>query len=119
VLFTDDWGSYPTPCKEHGLDHRPTNVSKSTELAHEVLPSIHRVFSLLHRVLLGTYQGGVRRKHLPRYLAEFEFRFNRRSSKQRGLLFQRLLSCATQRQSPYYWEIVGRYDGQTPLSLVA
>ena len=119
VLFTDDWGSYPTPCKEHDLDHRPTHVSKSTEQAHEALPSIHRVFSLLHRILLGTYQGGVRRKHLPRYLAEFEFRFNRRSSKQRGLLFQRLLSCATQRQSPYYWEIVGRYDGQTPLPLVA
>ena len=117
VLFTDDWRSYRKPAREHDCDHRPTNVSKSGDGAHEVLPSIHRVFSLLHRVLLGTYQGGVRRKHLPRYLAEFEFRFNRRHSKQRGLLFQRLLSCATQREAPFHWEIVGREDAQTPLRL--
>lgn len=117
VLFTDDWRSYRAPAMEHGCDHRPTNISKSSEDAHETLPSIHRVFSLLHRVLLGTYQGGVRRRHLPRYLAEFEFRFNRRSSKQRGLLFQRLLSCATRREPPYFWEIVGREDARTPLLL--
>ena len=92
VLHTDDWRSYPGPIREHGCEHRPRNVSKETEKAHEILPAIHRVFSLLHRVLIGTYQGGVRRKHLPRYLAEFEFRFNRRTSRQRGLLFQRLLS---------------------------
>jgi transposase-like protein len=117
VLHTDDWASYPGPMQEHGCEHRPTNVSKATEKAHEFLPAIHRVFSLLHRVLLGTYQGGVRGKHLPRYLAEFEFRFNRRSSKRRGLLFQRLLSCATRRAPPYYWEIVGREDAQTALEL--
>jgi len=119
VLFTDDWRSYPAPMKEHGCEHRPTNVSKSTEEAHVVLPAIHRVFSLLHRVLMGTYQGGVRRKHLPRYLAEFEFRFNRRSSKRRGLLFQRLLSCATRETPPCFWEIVGRHDAKTPLPLAA
>ena len=117
VLFTDDWRSYRAPMREHDCEHRPTNLSKASEDAHEILPAIHRVFSLLHRVLLGTYQGGVRRKHLPRYLAEFEFRFNRRNSKQRGLLFQRLLSCATQRESPYHWEIVGREDARTPLRL--
>jgi hypothetical protein len=50
VLFTDDWRSYPTPAKDLGHDHRPTNISKSEEEAHEVLPAIHRVFSLLHRV---------------------------------------------------------------------
>jgi len=119
VLFTDDWRSYPAPMKEHACDHRPTNMSKSTDDAHVTLPSIHRVFSLLHRVLLGTYQGGVRRKHLPRYLAEFEFRFNRRRSKQRGLLFQRLLSCATREAPPCFWQIVGREDAFTPLPLAA
>jgi hypothetical protein len=115
VLFTDDWRSYRAPAQEHGCEHRPTNISKAPEDAHEILPAIHRVFSLLHRVLLGTYQGGVRRKHLPRYLAEFEFRFNRRNSSRRGLLFQRVLSCATQRHPPYHWEIVGREDARTPL----
>ena len=119
TLFTDDWCSYPKPAKDLGHEHRPTNVSKSTRKAHHVLPAIHRVFSLLHRVLLGTYQGGVRRKYLPCYLAEFEFRFNRRNSLRRGLLFQRLLTCATRRQPPYFWEIVGREDAGTPLATAA
>ena len=119
VLFTDDWRSYPRPAKEHGCDHRPSNLSKSTEPAHEILPAIHRVFSLLHRVLLGTYQGGVRRKHLPRYLGEFEFRFNRRGSRNRGLLFQRVLSCAVLGVPPVHWEIVGRPNARTPLRLAA
>ena len=119
VLFTDDWGSYRTPAKDLKHDHRPTNISKSSEDAHAVLPAIHRVFSLLHRVLLGTYQGSVRRKYLPCYLAEYEFRFNRRTSKRRGLLFQRLLTCATRRSPPSYWEIVGREDARTPLAVAA
>jgi hypothetical protein len=94
-------------------------VSKSKKKAHEILPAIHRVFSLLHRVLLTTYQGAVSRKHLPKYLFEYEFRFNRRTSASRGLLFQRLLSAATRRSPPFYWEILGRLDGETPLRAAA
>ncbi len=119
VLFTDDWRSYRKPADDLEHDHRPTNVSKSDDEAHVVLPAIHRVFSLLHRVLLGTFQGGVRRKYLPSYLAEFEFRFNRRTSKRRGLLFQRLLACAVRRCPPFHWEIVGRTDARTPLAAAA
>lgn len=119
VLFTDDWRSYRKPAKELKHDHRPTNVSKSSEEAHVALPAIHRVFSLLHRMLLGTFQGAVRRKYLPSYLAEFEFRFNRRTSKRRGLLFQRLLGCAARRCPPFHWEIVGRSDAHTPLAAAA
>lgn len=119
VLFTDDWRSYRKPARQLGHEHRATNVSKSSEPAHVVLPAIHRVFSLLHRVLLGTYQGGVRRKYLPSYLAEFEFRFNRRASARRGLLFQRLLASAVTRTAPFHWEIVGRVDARTPLAAAA
>lgn len=119
TLFTDDWRSYRKPAKELGHELRATNVSKSDQPAHEVLPAIHRVFSLVHRVLLGTHQGGVRRKYLQSYLAEFEFRFNRRSSTRRGLLFQRLLTFATQRAPPCHWEIVGRIDADTPLRSAA
>lgn len=118
-LFSDDWRSYRKPAKQLGHPHHPTNVSKSEAPAHIVLPAIHRVFSLLHRVLLGTYQGGVRRKYLPCYLAEFEFRFNRRTSNSRGLLFQRLLGNAVLRTPPYHWEIVGRADANTPLCAAA
>ena len=119
TLLTDGWPSYGTPAKSAGYEHKPTNVSKSGRKAHEILPCVHRVFSLVHRVLLTTYQGAVSHKHLPAYLAEFEFRFNRRTSRSRGLLFQRLLSLAMAGQPPYYWQIVGRRDPKLPLRRAA
>jgi hypothetical protein len=41
--------------------------------------------------VLGTHQGGLARQHLDAYLDEFVFRFNRRASRNRGLVFYRLL----------------------------
>jgi hypothetical protein len=52
------------------------------------------VASLLNRWLIGTHQGAVTHKHLPYYLDEFTFRFNRRRSKSRGKLFFRLVQQA-------------------------
>jgi hypothetical protein len=54
------------------------------------MPRVHNVASLLKRWLLGTLQGGVQHQHLDYYLNEFTFRFNRRRSNTRGLLFYRL-----------------------------
>jgi transposase-like protein len=119
ALFTDDWRSYRKPAAEAGYEHIATNISKTEMEAHEVLPASHRVFSLLHRVLLGTYQGAVSHKHLPSYLAEYEFRFNRRKSRSRGLLFQRLLSAVVASSPAPYWQIVGRPDPKTPLRAAA
>lgn len=62
--------------------------------ATELLPRVHLVASLLKRWLLGTHQGAVSPEHLDYYLDEFTFRFNRRTSKSRGLLFYRLLQQA-------------------------
>ena len=62
--------------------------------AHVVMPGVHRVASLLKRWLLGTHQGSVGPEHLDAYLNEFAFRFNRRGSRRRGLLFYRLLQQA-------------------------
>lgn len=50
-----------------------------------------RLASLLQRWLLGTHQGAVAHSHLDYYLDEFVFRFNRRRSRSRGLLFYRLI----------------------------
>ena len=61
---------------------------------HELLPGVHRVFSLAERWLLGTHQGGVQAGHLQEYLDEFVFRWNRRHAANRGLLFMRLLEHA-------------------------
>jgi hypothetical protein len=58
------------------------------------MPGVHRVSSLLKRWILGTHQGSFVPAHLQSYLEEFTFRFNRRTSSSRGLLFRRLLEQA-------------------------
>lgn len=60
----------------------------------ELLPGVHLVASHLDRVWLGTHNGAIRRRHFDAYLDEFVSRFNRRTSKQRGLLFYRLMEGA-------------------------
>ena len=42
----------------------------------------------------GTHQGSVDEAHLPAYLDEFAFRFNRRRSASRGMVFYRVLELA-------------------------
>jgi len=57
-------------------------------------PHVHRVISLLKRVLLGTYQGAVSAGHLQAYLDEFVFRFNRRRTKSPVMIAGSLLALA-------------------------
>jgi transposase-like protein len=59
-----------------------------------VLPGAHLVASLLKRWLIGTLHYSVSDKHFDYYLDEYSFRFNRRGSKARGMLFYRLLQQA-------------------------
>lgn len=94
VLITDGWGAYPAIATAGGYRHKPTNVSRSGQPAHIPLPGVHRVASLVKRWLLGTHQGSVEADHVQAYLNEFAFRFNRRGSRHRGLLFRRLLEQA-------------------------
>lgn len=82
--------------QKKGYGHRVTKISHSEAVAHELMPRVHRVASLLKRWLLGTHQGAVSWKHLDYYLDEFTFRFNRRRARARGLLFYRLLQQALQ-----------------------
>jgi transposase-like protein len=66
------------------------------------LPRAHRAVSLLKRWLMGTHQGAIGHQHLDGYLNEFVFRFNRRTSKSRGLLFRRLVEhCVLTEPAPY------------------
>lgn len=66
----------------------------SDEPAHVNLPGVHMIGSLLKRWLTGTLHYAVSQEHLAYYLDEYTFRFNRRKSKSRGLLFYRLLQQA-------------------------
>ena len=50
--------------------------------------------SLAKRWLLGTHQGSVEPAHVASYLNEFVFRFNRRRSRSRGMVFYRVLELA-------------------------
>lgn len=88
---TDDWSGYHR-LGALGYDHEV--IQPAAELGDNLLPRVNLVASLLKRWLLGTHQGAVRPWHLGYYLDEFTFRFNRRTSRSRGLLFYRLLEQA-------------------------
>ena len=96
TVITDAWMGY------HGLaglgyvhQRRSQRAARARgEDLGELLPAAHRVASLAKRWLLGTHQGSVDEAHLPGYLNEFAFRFNRRRSASRGLVFYRLLELA-------------------------
>jgi transposase-like protein len=74
-----------------GYHHEYISGYSSPEPGHVTLPGPHRVASLLKRWNAGTHHYRVEREHLQYYLDEFTFRFNRRRSAARGMLFYRLL----------------------------
>ena len=75
--------------------------------ARVVMPAVHRVASRLKRWWLGTHQWAVSHEHFDCYLDEYTFRFNRRSSQNRGMLFYRLLENAVVTPPSPYHEMVG------------
>ena len=103
TIQTDGWRGYVN-LNSIGYTHEV--VRKDADIGDNLLPSCHRVSSLLKRWLLGTHQGAVSHKHLDYYLDEFTFRFNRRTSKHRGKLFVRLLENAVQIEPIPFTKIV-------------
>lgn len=79
---------------DQGYVHQRTVHLGSDVPAHVSMVGVHRVAALVKRWVLGTHQGAVQPAHLDAYLDEFVFRFNRRASRSRGLLFYRLLEQA-------------------------
>ena len=106
MVHTDGWRGY-AELGAKGYSHKPIRIAGSGQLAHELLPRVHRVASLLKRWLTGTHQGGVQPHQLDYYLDEFTFRFNRRTSRHRGKLFYRLMQQATALGPTTYAEISG------------
>jgi hypothetical protein len=64
------------------------------------------VFGLAKRWLLGTHHGAVRKKHLPAYLDEYVFRFNRRTARRISHGFARLIEQAVRTMPSTYRAIV-------------
>ena len=90
TVLTDGWQGY-APLR-HAYDHRPSTVGDLRD-ASKLLPRVHRTFSNLKTWLKGTHHG-VSAKHLPHYVDEFVFRFNRRRTPMAA--FQSLLGLTTQ-----------------------
>lgn len=94
ILVTDGETSYPAITRRLQIRHGAVNLVASKRPAHEALPGVHQVASLLKRWLAGTMHDGQSDTHLAYYLDEFTFRFNRRASRSRGLLWYRLVQQA-------------------------
>jgi len=106
LVISDALSSYPLALKGTDCEHDPINVKRSGLKAHELLPGVHLLFSLTKRWLEGTHQGAAGPQHLQSYLDEFIFRFNRRTSRRRGLLFLRLLERAVETGPITYRQLV-------------
>jgi transposase-like protein len=76
VVRTDGWDGYNDLTKL-GYAHQPVVLDGDSEKTDLHLPMIHIAFSNLKTWLMGTHHS-VSNQHLPAYLNEFVFRFNRR-----------------------------------------
>jgi transposase-like protein len=90
TVITDSLQSY-TKKAVRPRTHCRFNVKKLDLKVEDPLQQCHRIANLLKRWLLGTYHGGASRKHLPSYLEEFSFRFNRRKTRGVGRIAARLI----------------------------
>ena len=102
---TDGWSGY-SGLPEAGYGHEPVDLSAAWGDAALRLPAIHLVFSLAKRWLLGTHHGAVSEKHLPAYLDEYVFRFNRRTAERISHGFARLIEQAVRTKPSTYRTIV-------------
>jgi hypothetical protein len=108
TVITDAWQGYHGIA---GLGYVHQRRSQRAARARgddpvQLLPAVHRVASLAKRWLLGTHQGSVDEAHLPAYLDEFVFRFNRRRSRSRGLVFYRVLELAVGHDPVRYQDLI-------------
>lgn len=109
TIITDRWPSY-SDLEKIGYNHKiQSSIIKEED--EEILPNVHRVASLLKRWLLGTHQSYVNKNKLGYYLDEYVFRYNRRTSTSRGLLFMRLIEQAVVTAPVSYEKIIKENHG--------
>jgi transposase-like protein len=110
TVITDAWQGY-SGINELGYSRDRRSQRAARLRGHDpfaLLPGVHRVTSLAKRWLLGTHQGSVDEAHLQSYLDEFVFRFNRRTSRSRGLIFHRVLDLAIGHEPVRYRDLILR-----------
>lgn len=108
-VITDGWNGY-NGLTQIGYSHEIQN-SLVKDGEENILPNVHRIASLLKRWLLGTHQSYLNKNKLEYYLDEYVFRYNRRTSTSRGLLFLRLIEQAVITLPVSYKEIINQNHG--------
>ncbi len=113
TIITDGWPAYQGLAQlgyEH--DRRSQGAARARgDDPNKLLPAVHRVVSLAKRWLLGTHQGAADSTHMSHYLNEFVFRFNRRRSRSRGMVFYRVLELAVAHEPMRFQDLIA--DGRT------
>ena len=98
-IISDRHKSYPTIVKK-GYTREAMRKPYSWEDVDgdddRLLPRVGRATAHMKRWYLGTYHGGMKITEVQPYLDEFVFRYNRRTSKSRGLVFHRMIEAAVQ-----------------------
>jgi transposase-like protein len=98
TVRTDGWQGY-SGLEQEGFETDVRKLQGGPSAAEE-LPLVHRVAALLKRFVEGVLHGRWTEAWLPQILDEFVFRFNRRRSKCRPLLFNRVLQSGVTRRAP-------------------
>jgi transposase-like protein len=82
-IITDDWTGYPKAMIKagiHGGRHKTINHSAKVYVIGDIhTNTVENAFSLFKRAIAGSWHH-ISAKHLPAYLEEMEFRFNRRKN---------------------------------------
>lgn len=79
-VLTDGWNGY-WHVGQNGFQHTAIALAHQDKPAHKLFPWVHITLANLKRFLLGTHHQ-VDNKHLQRYVAEFNYRLNRRTMEQ-------------------------------------
>jgi len=113
TVITDGWKGYNFTLKAY--THHKIIASKTDDKS-SILPGVHRIASLVKRLILGTFQGRFGPEHLQNYMDEYVFRFNRRKSRNIGKKFMRIAQQVTSSTKMTYKQILG---GTSPYCLLA
>ncbi len=107
VLHTDGWSGYRR-LGPKGLCARSDSAARQKACRYRTPSTRSPRHIALEALALGySYHGAVSHKHLDYYLDEFTFRFNRRTSRQRGKLFFRLVQQAVVGEPRTYRSLIG------------
>lgn len=105
-VMSDGWRGYQG-LEQQGFQHTATPLHGDPEAAHRLFPWVHITLSNLKRFLLGTHHK-VEPQHLQRYVAEFNYRLNRRTME--ANLFQRLVRACLTTNTVIYKDLIAVPD---------